>query len=182
MTPEEAAKSIRLSNYLRKLGFQVRLIPQLAKVGVFAKSAQDDPPIVYVDGFRTGNYIDDLLLSNVDEIYYEHYGLEGSDGGSIYIYQNYGQQQDKEHFIQKVAEVGFSSKQFERDFRLTSLAQKTFLEYGLVHWEDQLILKAGQQKQLRFPAYGLQDFKIFINGITDDGKLLSDEFDVLVKD
>lgn len=180
ISPDDIAKSIRLSNYLRKLGFQIRLYPQFGKLGVFAKSSQDYPPVVYVNGFRTTNYIDDFMLDTVDEIYYEHFGLEGSDGGTLYIYQNYGRQEDKDNFLQKIAQVGFSTRQFEADFKLTPFARETFLDYGLVHWEDQIVLPAGQEHQLRFYGYGLQDFKVYINGITDQGGLIYHSSDMLV--
>jgi len=173
MSEDEASKSIRLSNYLRKLGFKIRLIPQIGMLGVYGRNVTDKPPIVYVDGVKTDNYVEDFLLNSVDEIYYEHFGLEGSDGGTLYIYRSYGQKNNSDTLLQKIAEVGFQTDRFIEDYRHSSFAVNSFLDYASVFWDGAIQLTSDSTYTVRFPHFGLKEFIIYINGMTDQGQLIS---------
>lgn len=166
-----------LSEYIRKLGFKVRPGPIAGEVIVSGKYPMSNPPVVYINGFRidcvNGCQINDLLLDSVDEVYYEHVGTEGSDGGTLYIYEYFGSRNNKNKILQHIAEVGFSTDQINQRFKYSQFAKNSFLAYGNVHWESNIEVIDGEAALVKFPSFGLSHFKIVINGFSDQGDLIS---------
>ncbi|MDC8003882.1 hypothetical protein POV27_07450 [Aureisphaera galaxeae] len=173
ITEKEAKKHIDLYRYMRRLGFKARLNAQTGEVIILPRISFDNPPVVYVDGFRAGNVVDNMMLDSVDEIYFEHFGVEGSDGGTIYIYRKYEGKERASNLFQKIAEVGFSSSDLENDFKYTEFVRNTFLSYANVHWQGDIEIEEGSTYKFTFPSYGLMEFKVYINGFSDKGDLIS---------
>ncbi|EIJ39580.1 hypothetical protein JoomaDRAFT_2608 [Galbibacter orientalis DSM 19592] len=46
----------------------------------------NSPSIIILDGFEITENLKDFYLHNVDEVYYEHQGVNKNNGGTIYIY------------------------------------------------------------------------------------------------
>ena len=169
-------KHIMLSNYLQKKGFKVRRHAQTNKFILLPKSAADiHLPIVFVDGMRESNYISDYLLQGIDEIYYEHFGVEGSDGGTVYIYRKYGNdgKQTENKLLQTIAKVGFSAKASDTRLKFTEFMKNQFVSYGNVYWNGNIELERGDLYEIKFPTYSLKEFRIYINGISDKGDIIS---------
>ncbi|PQB04399.1 hypothetical protein [Aureitalea marina] len=174
---DDLKRNTYLSEYIRKLGFKVRPGPIAGEVIVSGKFPMSKPPVVYINGFRidciNGCQINDLLLTSVDEVYYEHVGIEGSDGGTLYIYELFGSRNSKNKILQHIAEVGFSTQELNQRFKYSEFAKNTFLAYGNIHWESDITIPEGESTTVKFPSFGLSHFKIIINGFSDKGDLIS---------
>lgn len=169
-------KHIRLSSYLRKKGFKIRRHPAANKFILLPKNVLDThPPIVYIDGVRSSIYIDDFQLHGVDEVYYEHFGVEGSDGGTVYIYRKFGYEKkdNGNKLLQKIAEVGFSTSSSDTKLKFTEFIKNYFVSYGNVYWNGDIELKRNGTYQLKFPSYSLKEFRIYINGFSNKGDIIS---------
>lgn len=105
-------KHPRLSQYLRTLGFKISTDARSGGFYVSGRYLFDQPTIVYVDGFRVRGSLQERLLSAVDEIYFEHLGFEGSDGGTLYIYTHpSGNYEFEKRLGKSIASEGFTKKE-----------------------------------------------------------------------
>ncbi len=172
----DVRKHVKLSNYIRRLGFKTRSNIVNGTFSILPKTIGHYPPIVIINDFRIeDNNLSDLLLDSVDEIYYEHFGMQGSNGGTIYIYQKYGKDMlgSQEKMIKKIATEGFEKPQYYFNPKLGSITDKTFLNFGHIHWEFNLIMDGGKSRRISFPHYNLEGAKLLIEGMTQNGKLIS---------
>ncbi len=126
----------KTSQYIRTLGFRVTADAKSGGFFVFGRSILDPPPIIFIDGFRSQGSIQDWLLSSIDEIYFEHMGIEGSSGGSLYIYtQKSGSYQSEQELGETVAYEGFTKKEpfFIDTSTIPSVVHWTPIALSLIH-------------------------------------------------
>ena len=177
----ELRKSPFLTDLIRRNGFRVWINPS-GNGNVFitnnfpARGAvrvyDDDVPI------QDLNQILNVPLNQIDEVYFETQGLSGdinSSGGVIRIYRRLGTslQISRPNFAEKLVENSFSRpKEFYRP-KYISTENEAYEKYGIVHWEPQLKTNKNGEVELKIPREKLSSFKVFIEGMGNDGSLLS---------
>ncbi|MEB3345808.1 hypothetical protein U6A24_10065 [Aquimarina gracilis] len=169
-------KYVRLSNLIRRLGFRISSNAVNGTFSILPKTTGHYPPIVIIDDFRVESYnVNDMLLNSLDEIYYENFGMYGSNGGTIYIYQKHGRSmtRDQKKMVKKISLEGYEKPEIYFNPKLNSNIDKTFTNFGHIHWVPNITLGNGKNKYITFPHYNLKSAKILIEGFTQDGKLIS---------
>ncbi len=179
ITEKVMRKYFFISDLIRKLGFRVSANPVNSTFSILSKVTACPPPIVYLNDFKVSSIdIDNFPLVGVDEIYYEQFGLEGSCGGTIYIYRQNGSRPGpkNENFFTKVlVEQGFKrpSEYYNPRYNINH-NREDFLEYGTIHWEPNLDINANSVVEITFADLGVKKVKIFIEGMSLDGSLISE--------
>lgn len=136
---------------------------------------------VYDDDFLV-NDLTQLLnvpLNQIDEVYIETDGLAGdsfdSSGGVIRIYRKEGASTtfSSPAFVEKLVENSFARpKEFYRP-KYVSSESTVFENFGVLHWEPQLITNKDGETELKIPNSNLPSVRFFIEGMGEDGTLLS---------
>lgn len=178
---EKEAGTQRLSTYLEKKGFRILRINGGNLGNPFyvlpTKNAIDTRgPTFYLNGFPTRlDPVDDMPLTKVDELYYHHFSGGTSDSGEIYVYtrteRTSGDVSSK--LLQAVAKVGFNTQSSQGLLKLDDFIKKYFIFYGNVYWNPNIEVTSGNTIELKFPSYSLKEFKVFVNGFSDKGEIIS---------
>nr|WP_298924510.1 hypothetical protein [uncultured Allomuricauda sp.] len=119
-----------------------------------------------------------IPLNQIDEVYFENYGLAAdinASGGVIRIYRKEGPslRLSSSRFAEKLVENSFTkSKEFYRP-KYTSSINQSFMDFGIVHWEPKLSTNKKGEAILTIPDDKLPVVKLFIEGMGEDGSLLS---------
>ena len=180
ISEEDVVRKRSLSNYLRSLGFKVRTDAVTGWLFVLARLSTNPvikPPSIYLDGFRLFGGLPDYQLHNVDEVYYEHAGLMESNGGTLFIYLRQGNfigTKNRNRFTSLLASEGFDSPAEFGSFMGEDNMDAIFKKYGCVHWEPKAMIDEKGEVRIAFRSLGLKKFKVFIEGISEDGKLYSE--------
>ncbi len=179
ITEQDVRRRIKLSNFIRSLGFKVWIDPMTNNLFVGARIRYFDPPVIVLNGFTLRNEnLKDFPLETIDEVYYEHQGTHGSNGGTIYIYRRFGKlvgQKSEENFIRVLATKGFDRPEKYYNPRYSSFTNQGFIDYGVIHWQPDIIAKAGEQFQIKFPNFGVDEILLRLEGMGSDGSLISEE-------
>ncbi|WP_422860985.1 hypothetical protein ACOKFD_09470 [Flagellimonas sp. S174] len=143
---------------------------------------------VYEDDFLV-NDLRQLLnvpMSEIDEIYFERNGAAGdtfnSQNGVIRIYRKVGprSRSNSIYFAEKLVENSFSRpKTFYRP-KYISTRGDAFENYGIVHWEPQLITNKKGEVEFKIPKDNISSVKVLIEGMGEDGSLLSHTQEILL--
>lgn len=150
--------------------------------GVLATSSSAGAGVrIYEDDFLV-NDLRQLLnvpMSEIDEVYFERNGAAGdtfnSQNGVIRIYRKVGprKQSNSIYFAEKLVENSFSRpKTFYRPKYITT-GGENFENHGIVHWEPQLTTNKKGEVELKIPKDSISSVKILIEGIGEDGSLIS---------
>lgn len=178
ITPEDLIVNKNLSNYLRSLGFKVKVNSNQSLL-VLPKLTIPlmQPPIIYLNGFRLRDELMNFSLNTIDEVYYEHAGLTGSNGGTIYIYRKAGSlvgQESQEYFSKTIAQQGFERPvTFQMMFDADAL-NDTFKNYGSIAWKPAIVNDASDQFYINIPKLPIDRLKIIVEGIAKDGTIISE--------
>lgn len=181
ITFEDVQKGLFLRDWVRRFGFKIGYDKEGFEI-ILARRFMDPAPTVYVDGQLVMGIDPGLWRTptdRIDEIYYDSAGmsLEGNRGGAIHIYMKYGSIVGPEP-SEKVAKVliteGFSRPKKYYNPKYSSYNSQDYLEYGTVHWEPSLHMGGDGTNTLTFPDYGLENVKLFIEGMAQDGTLISE--------
>ena len=91
------------------------------------------------------------------------------------IYRKYGNdgKQKENKLLQTIAKVGFSTKASDTRLKFTEFMKNQFVSYGNVYWNGNIELERGDLYEIKFPTYSLKEFRIYINGISDKGDIIS---------
>lgn len=172
-------KTKSLSTYVRSLGFKV--FPDTFTIGNFVvagRDFQDFAPIIYVDGFRTDrNSLQDIPLASIEEIYFEHIGVEGSNGGTIYIYRRIDslKSEDQEVLFSTKPEAGYQFSESYENPIIQPVLTRSLREIAAVHWTPQLVFDEENKAMIAFPSFGLEGVKYSIQGVTMAGESILQE-------
>lgn len=173
---KERKKHPKLSTYIRQLGFRVQRNFQDDTFFILGKSLQDRQlPIVYLDGFRTSERLQDFSMRSIDEVYYEHIGLEGSDGGTIYIYTRINYKDNNNAVAKKKIKTGYTLPLPFQYSSLTDYTYKDLLAHGLFYWNGNAKLNTKGSLTIKFPTFNTTKFIVQINGVTENGEIISIE-------
>ncbi|MEM9649586.1 MAG: hypothetical protein AAF969_14000 [Bacteroidota bacterium] len=188
ITKEEVRIRPTLQQILQKFGYRTMTTPAGGAV-ILPRSADPTilPPAIIVDGitmYNPSRGIDnlppDLLNSNtggIDEIYYTHQPVEFGNRPAIYIYRKYGAlvgQKPEERFASFVAKEGFQRPKKFYQPQNYSYSSQQFKFYGAIHWEEQITTKENGEALITIPKLEQKGGKIHIEGITEDGSLISE--------
>ncbi|MFK7811827.1 MAG: hypothetical protein AB8B59_04985 [Maribacter sp.] len=187
ITPRDVKTKPTLSHLITRMGFRVALDPEEHTSRILSRVPSRLPPQIYIDdqlvsrpGAREIDNIPDYFLNTptdlIDEVYYEHNGMEDSDGGTIYIYRKYdGYVTDQlNNFTKMLVTEGFQRPEAYYNPKYSSYISNDFLKYGVVYWKDKLLTDESGSAELSFPNLGLKNLKLFIEGMSEDGTLFSD--------
>jgi hypothetical protein len=180
---KELRQNPTLTQLINKNGF--RVINDLANnIFTIINTRPGSGPVrVYIDDFLTRNIdikrIAETPLNQYDEIYFERDGLAGdvnAPGGVIRIYSKLDGRNKSpinSSFAEKLVENSFTRpKKFYRPKYALPL-NESFEKYGVVHWEPNLTTNKKGEAVFTIPDDGLQQIKLFIEGMGEDGTLLS---------
>ncbi len=178
---EQINKSPLLTDLINKIGFRVVVNYGTGQIFIANTRPAAGPVLVYLDDYRLAdtNQLFNVPLREIDEIYYERNGLAGegfdSSGGVIRIYRKEGGSLRplRPSFAEQLVSNSFSApKEFYRP-KYSSFLSKDFEDYGLLHWEPNLSTNDLGQTILKIPDNGIPKIKVFIEGVTEDGALIS---------
>jgi len=172
-----------LTDFISKNGFQLIINSITGDINIInARPGPSAGPVqIYIDDFRIS---DNSLLFNVplreiDEVYIEREGLAGdglnSSGGVIRIYRKNGVElsSNKKGFAELLVSNSFTApKEFYRP-KYSSSSSKDYENYGVIQWNPKLKTNELGEVTFRIPNNGIPNIKIFIEGITSDGALVS---------
>ena len=179
---KEQRQNITLAQLIDKNGF--RVINDLANnVFVIINTRPNAGPVrVYLDDFLATDLdikeLAEIPINLFDEIYFERNGLAGdvnASGGVIRIYRKGGNvfRTITSSFAAKLVENSFTRpKEFYRP-EYVAYDSQDFMEYGVVHWEPNVTTNAHGQAELSIPDNGIKKITLFIEGMAEDGTLLS---------
>ncbi|MFD2586347.1 hypothetical protein ACFSQJ_05370 [Croceitalea marina] len=180
---KELRKNPTLTQLINKNGF--RVVNDLAN-NIFAiiNTRPFSPPArVFIDDFLARpidiKRLVETPLDRYDEIYFERNGLSGdvnANGGVIRIYTKLGDATIRpinSSFAEKLVENSFTRpKKFYRpDY--VSYDSQDFADYGVVHWEPNLVTNEKGETTLIIPDNGIKNITLFMEGMAADGTLVS---------
>jgi hypothetical protein len=139
----------------------------------------DNAPSVYIDGIQQTdfNFLFNLELSDVDEIYIDKSGLSDNSSrgvGTIKIFLKNGVKNKffKIKYTSMIVTNGFApNMEFKNSYFET---QKEFYYFGTLNWTPTIKLKDNTNFEVKFPKGNQKEIKVKIEGFTPDGQLLSE--------
>lgn len=184
---KELRRSPLLTNLIARNGFRVIVNPR-GRGEVFISNINSSilgPVRIYENDIPVldPTQLLNIPLNQIDEVYFENDGLAAdinASGGVIRIYRKEGPslRLSGSRFAEKLVENSFTkSKEFYRP-KYTSSLNQNFIDFGIVHWEPQLSTNKKGEAILTIPDDNLPTVKLFIEGIGEDGSLLSQTHEV----
>lgn len=177
---KELRRNPTLTQLINKNRF--RVINDLAN-NIFAiinPRPNSGPVRVYVNDFleRDIKLLVETPMNQIDEIYFDPNGLAGdvnAPGGVIRIYlkEEGFQSPINSSFAEKLVKNSFTRpKKFYRpDY--VSYENPSFTDYGIVHWEPNLVTNKKGETTLIIPDNCLKNITLFMEGMAADGTLVS---------
>ncbi|MEM6892795.1 MAG: hypothetical protein AAF554_03830 [Bacteroidota bacterium] len=188
ITEEEAKVRPTLKLVLQNLGYRVWLSPS-GEGAILPRTANPTigAPVIVVDGVEMynpsrniSNLPPDLLTSHTsgfDEIYYTHQAVEMGNRPVIYIYRKYGAsvgEKPEERFAKFIANEGFQSPSEYVNPEYVSYTNDRFQSHGTLHWANQITTNTDGEALLTIPILQQYGASIYIEGIAQDGSLISE--------
>lgn len=187
VTPRDVKTKPTLRNLITRMGFRVAYDQKEQISRILSRVPSRSPPQIYIDDQlvsrpkpRPIDNMPEFFLNSptdlIDEVYYEHNGMEDSNGGTIYIYRKYdGYVTDQLHnFTKMLVTEGFQRPKKYYNPKYSSYNSNDFLKYGVVYWKNKFLTDKSGSTEFNFPHFGLKNLKLFIEGMSEDGTLFSD--------
>lgn len=138
-------------------------------------------PVVYLDDFpiESNNFLRNLNLSTIDEIYINKTGFGAGINGSNGVIRIYTKPvasslsnikiKSKSYVIKNAFQpyVPYSNPKFN------SIFDESFVKFGTIHWIPNINTDDKGEFKFSIPNLQQKKIKVIIEGITSDGKLLS---------
>lgn len=175
ISTQDIKKHRFLSNFIKKLGFKVMRYAPTSSIIISAKIFLNHPPNIIIDGFKTSNFIHDYPLEDISEISYEDFGLTGSNGGTIYINLKYGT--EKISLVKKTQQI-LADNGFEKiikEYSPNKLAKDENFQSDFIYWNGNLKTNKLGEIKIDFQNFEIKECKIYIEGFTKNGDLISQE-------
>ncbi len=143
-------------------------------------SNSDSSPSVFVDDIQQTdfNFLFNLELSDVDEIYIDKSGLSDNSSrgvGTIKVFLKKGGSSNKyfkTKYTSMIVTNGFTPNiEFKNSLFET---QKEFYYFGTLNWIPTITLKDSPNFEVKFPKGNQKEIKVQIEGFTPDGQLISE--------
>ncbi|AWA28815.1 hypothetical protein HYN48_01205 [Flavobacterium magnum] len=172
-------------NFIRNHGFDV--VRNLNNVAIYGRSrttinGQRNEPVVYLDNFRMMDFgeLDGMRMDDIDEIYISSTAIVSSVNNNIGVIKIYrkkvGQYPGKEPKT-NIVDFKIDGYQMIRPFTNADYSDKSnagFENFGIVHWIPNIITDDNGGFTLQLPATGKRNVKLLIEGMTPEGKLISE--------
>lgn len=139
-------------------------------------------PYIFIDDIQLENYdfILDLSMADVKKLTISRngygYGLIDASAGVIKIYlRDTPLTKDKasEDFMITRVPLGFSEAKTYYAPRYENLSSKNFNYYGVIDWKTNVRISRSGAHQIKIPNTGTEEITLFIEGISEDGGLIS---------
>lgn len=180
-----------LTNYLRNHGYKIyrdRVLGELTiytqRLGAFSHR-ELKIPIIYLDNNRLEDFslLEDLTMSEIESVYINKTsgGVRGRTtfGGVIKIKTkkgfNPGGSVKNKDIYKFITNNGYAQ---EKEFyapKYTSYLSKEFEKYGVIDWFPDVFLDQNGNLSFKIMNTLQPSIKLFIEGITEDGGLISEE-------
>jgi hypothetical protein len=139
----------------------------------------DNAPSVYIDDIQQTdfNFLFNLELSEVDEIYIDKSGLSDNSSrgvGTIKIFLKNGVKNKffKIKYTSMIVTNGFTPNiEFKNSYFET---QKEFYYFGTLNWTPTITLKDSPNFEVKLPKGNQKEIKVQIEGFTPEGQLISE--------
>ena len=139
----------------------------------------DNAPSVYIDDIQQTdfNFLFNLELSDVDEIYIDKSGLSDNSSrgvGTIKIFLKNGVKNKffKIKYTSMIVTNGFTPN---IEFKNSNFeTQKEFYYFGTLNWTPTITLKDSPNFEVKFPKGNQKEIKVQIEGFTPEGQLISE--------
>lgn len=117
------------------------------------------------------DFISNLTLDHFEEIF-----ISKSFGGTIYLFtnRNFEEKKSKSLFSKFTTPLGYSKQKKYYQPKYSSNTSKEFKNYGTIYWEPNIDLK-DDNFLLKLDHLNQKHLKLFIEGISEDGKLIRTE-------
>ncbi len=134
----------------------------------------DDPRL---DPINQMGSLYEKTLDDFEEIHYTRF-----QGGEIHLYQDRTIKKGFKTSSFKNIKIpfGFSNEKTYYQPKYHSTSNNIFKKYGAIYWKPKIILKNGNTT-FTTPTLNNKNLKIFIEGITDDGKIIYEEKIINIK-
>ncbi|WP_281542778.1 hypothetical protein [Maribacter aestuarii] len=169
---------------IRSNGFRVVITPNVGYDRIQITSNRNrTSPALYIDDFYQPdfNMLEDIFTTEISSYFIDRSGNAepGAGGGVIRLYRRIWSDEDSVYdkkdskFFRHTVVKGFSAiKEFYVP-NYSSFTDDTFVNFGTVHWEPNIILDKNGKANFDFDSKGRTEFEIFIEGMGNDGSLFS---------
>ena len=149
---------------MRRNGYSLHIGPKSP-----SNSPYGTPPKVYLNDFEIfdNSELINMPLSSIDEIYYEHLGVEGNKGGSIHIFEKVANKEKGEKKFKQIVVTNAykNSKDYQQKSQAKSKSNANF-------WIPQLLSNHGVFT-FSFPQQEANSYHLNIQGFSKNGRLIS---------
>lgn len=183
---DELRRNAVLTDFIAKNGFRVNVNTLTGQVFIANTRPFSGPVAIYLDDFlvRDGADLFNIPMDRIDEIYIERDGLSGdsdASGGAIRIYTKNGQVRTSftPRFAEKLVINSFERPKTFYKPKYGSYVDQNFKDFGIVHWEPQLITDESGTATMGFPSNTTSNITVFLEGMGTDGTLISHAEEIL---
>jgi hypothetical protein len=183
---ENLANTFRdLLGFIRSHGYNVTVNgTEVIITRPFSNSFNGDlSPAIFIDDMPVDNftYLLNYNLNSIDEIYVNKMGYGAgmtAPNGTIRIYsKNPGESLKSNIKIKSkpfIVKNGFQQPSAFENPKYTNVNDASFLKFGTIHWEPMVETDAEGMFKFSIPNLYQKTVKVVIEGISSDGKLISE--------
>ncbi|QCW98752.1 hypothetical protein FGM00_00940 [Aggregatimonas sangjinii] len=155
-----------LANFIRKLGFRTFFDYKSGLTYAFYTRGPEKIPVgVIIDGINDFGFYDNSMAL-FDYVIYQ------STHGPILVTSK--RKKPLETKANILLNEGFERPKEYYNPKYSSYSSQDYLQYGSVHWEPALLVDMQGKTSLKIPKYGLENLKLYIEGMSQDGTLFSE--------
>ncbi|AWG20162.1 hypothetical protein FFWV33_00805 [Flavobacterium faecale] len=176
-------------DFIGRNGFRTGIDPEenTAYIRNTRDAFSDNPPAVYIDNVQQTdfNLLYSLDLTDVDEIYIDKSGASdtaASVSGTIKIFLKVGADKNdyfRAKYTSLLVTTGFAKNINFKNATFES--QKEYFYFGTLNWTPTIEIKDNPNYELRFPKTGQTEIKVLVEGIAEDGQVISEIQTIPVK-
>lgn len=175
-----------LSSYISQKGYNVSEIE-----GVFSISSYrpgEPPPVIYFNGILLNNYniLYRMSVRNIDYVEINKAGIGSGPasrgGGVIKIFTNPFVVRDNNTEIATSFNIPLTFKAGKRYYapKYYSFKSNFFKNYGVIDWHPNVTIDGLGKAEFKILDTGLSQFKLFIEGLVDSEKMVSETIEVKI--
>ncbi len=172
-------------NFIQNHGFEVQrgwggvIISGRLRTSI---NAAQNQPVIYLDGFRMLNFdeLDGMRMDDIDEIYLNAHAIVASVNnniGVIKIYRKKISQYPVKEPKTNIATFAIDGYQMIAPFTNADYSTKSdagFENFGVIQWIPNILTDEKGAFIFQLPPAGKRNVKLLIEGITPEGRLISE--------
>ena len=171
--------------FIRAHGYNVTEVGTEVFISKYSRNSfsENNSPIVLYDGFplESNNFLKDIRLDEIDEIYINKSGFGGGIDASSGVIKIFSKpisttKTGKAKLKSKMYTVkdGFQPYKSFTNPNYSNFQDESFKTYGTIHWVPSVDTDANGNFKFTVPNLRQNTIKIVVEGISSDGKLLSE--------